>query len=568
MKTKNKYNHIVNLLSLFRVLSKRQEAYFGVIIFASILSSLAEAITLSSLVPFIEFLMGSENPTFGGIADLFSARDIGKYSVTLILICAILLATLLRLALIWMNINFTNDVTRSLALRMMDSTLQREISFFKNNSSDEIISAMSLKVGNVSSTILAITNLISASIIALGILAFVLSINLFITLPIAVFIILFYWIILQFAKNKISDNGRIIAKMQSNLISVLQGSIGSIRDILLNRKSQPFLDSYDQGISKMNFAGAVNTFLNQSPRYLFEATFMICVIIFGLSLMNKTDVSKYVSLIALLAFSAQKIIPLFQQIYSNTAIIMSSNQAIKDVLSFVDKKRPNDIDIIRSFDYIEKIVINKINFSYDGKEKLLQGISANIKRGDFLVICGPTGSGKSSLLDIILGLLMPNQGYVQFNEEALSEQVQYNFRGTLAFVPQKIFILNESIEKNVAFSIGDDDVDVDRVIWCCKLARFLDEGDVSTFLKKQVGENGSKLSGGQIQRLALARALYQDPDVLVLDEFGSGLDQSTLSDILVDLKNAYVDKIIIFVTHSDTVMDFSTQQLVLSGRDK
>ena len=162
---------------------------------------------------------------------------------------------------------------------------------------------------------------------------------------------------------------------------------------------------------------------------------------------------------------------------------------------------------------------------------MLQNISFNVTKGDFFVIMGPTGSGKSSLLDIIFGLIKPFSGSVIINHEKNSDLEDNYFIGKVGFVAQKIFILNSSIKTNIAFNTKEDEVDEERMIECCKDAMLFDDKDTA-FLDRQCGENGNRLSGGQIQRLALARVLYQNPDVLVLDEFGSGLDKKTLKMLL------------------------------------
>ena len=548
-------------------LSFKMLLYFCLIVFVTLLATAGEILTLSTVQPIIQNLTNDGNTDGSIIVKLFPSLFLSKVGLLVFALFSIALATICRLLLIWMNIDFTNKVSQQLSDLMMRSILSNNIQFFKDHSSDQILSAISLKISNASSSVLAVTNLITSSIIILGIAVTVITINTSVTIPAVAIMLFFYAVVLFFFRRIMHSNGIVIATMQSRLIAIAQSAIGSIRDVILNKRSDPFVTSYSRDLKRLNKASAVNTFLNQSPRYAFEALFMACILIVSIRYQGASSGSDFIGIIAVLALAAQRLIPLMQQAYSATANLYAANQAIMDVFSFIDferLKKPNSISVDK--DKIQNITLKNITFSYNDDQPLLQNISFNVTKGDFFVIMGPTGSGKSSLLDIIFGLIKPFSGSVIINHEKNSDLEDNYFIGKVGFVAQKIFVLNSSIKTNIAFNTKEDEVDEERMIECCKDAMLFDDKDTA-FLDRQCGENGNRLSGGQIQRLALARVLYQNPDVLVLDEFGSGLDKKTLKNVIENLKSKYRSKIIIYVTHSDLVVKYATDSFIFQVKN-
>jgi ATP-binding cassette subfamily B protein len=557
------------LLILIGIMPVGAVFYFLAIICITLFATIGEIIVISSIQPFISNMTGDSTEQNNLLAKIFSKIEIGDNEFLTIAILSICIASTCRLALIWMNIDFTNKLSEHLSNLLMQSILAKDLKFFKERSSDEIISAFALKIGNVSSTILAFTNLVTSVIITIGISIAVLSAQISYTLQAMCAMIILYLLILVTLRNRINRNGALIANKQSQLISICQSAIGSIRDILLNKTPEPYVQSYTAELKKLNRASAFNTFFNQSPRFVLEAIFIIGVMIIGTLYQVSNSGTAFIGSLAVLALAAQRIIPLMQQSYSAIANLFASDQAINDVLSFLEPQVTERKQTKNNNDAITSIQLIDISFGYSSSKVLFSGVSQDISVGDFLIIKGETGSGKSTLLDIILGFLSPNNGKVVVNGFDDLKHEKFDFSGKVAFVPQKIFILNSSIRDNVIFNLGvqsdaaEDNSNDTKVIDCCRAALFFDEEAPSDFLNTQCGENGSKLSGGQIQRLALARALYQNPDLMVLDEFGSALDKATLRKVIVNIKTKFKDKIVIFVTHSDVVEQEASKTISL-----
>ena len=557
------------LMVLIRVMPFGTVFYFLAIIFVTLIATFGEILTISSIQPFINNITGESTEQGFLLTNIFSKFEIGDDQLLTLAILSIFIASTCRLGLIWMNIDFTNKLSEYLSKLLMQSILAKDLKFFKEQSSDEIISVFALKIGNVSSSILAFTNLVTSVIITIGISIAVLSAEISYTLQAMCIMIILYLLLLTSLRNRMNRNGALIANKQSQLISICQSAIGSIRDIMLNKTPEPYVQSYTTELKKLNRASAVNTFFNQSPRFVLEAIFIIGVMILGTIHEASNSGTAFISSLAVLALAAQRIIPLMQQSYSAIANLFASNQAINDVLSFLDTKVIENKQKTNNTDSIKKIQLIDISFGYSSSKILFSKVNQDISVGDFLIIKGKTGSGKSTLLDIILGFVSPKRGKVVINGNEYLENGKFDFAGKVAFVPQKIFILNGSIRDNIIFNMGvrsevrEDNNDDDKVIDCCRTALFFDEEAPSDFLNTECGENGSKLSGGQIQRLALARALYKNPDLIVLDEFGSALDHATLSKVIANIKSKFKDGIVIFVTHSNVVAQEASKTISL-----
>jgi ATP-binding cassette subfamily B protein len=556
------------ILMLARLIPLSTFFYFLLIIFVTLVATVGEIITISSIQPLINNITGAKSDQRLFLANFFSDFSPDSKDIFVLAIFSICIAATCRLCLIWMNIDFTNKLSEHLSRLLMKSILSKDLQFFKDQSSDEIISAFALKIGGVSSTILAFTNLTTSVLIMFGITLAVISVEISYTLQAICFMLILYLLILITLRKRIFNNGVLIANKQSQLISIAQSAIGSIRDIILNHTAEPYVHSYNEAQKKLNRASAINTFLNQSPRFVFEAVFMVGVIIIGTIYETSRSGAIFISSLAVMAVAAQRIIPLMQQSYSAVANLFASRQAMNDVISFLDFSTIYQNKVyMNNTTVIKKVALKNISFGYANSQILFRKLNLEISAGDFLVIQGVTGSGKSTLLDIILGFVQPVKGQVIINGHKQLQKGSCDFVGKVAFVPQKIFILNGTVRDNVLFNMGNNfnayDCNDQKVIECCQLALFFDDTSPSQFLEKACGENGSKLSGGQIQRLALARALYQEPDLLVLDEFGSALDNKTLHKVIENIKLKFENKIIVCVTHSELVSKHATNSLNL-----
>ena len=340
---------------------------------------------------------------------------------------------------------------------------------------------------------------------------------------------------------------------------VLQGFTG-IKDVKIRNSYNSLVTKISKIAHKhADVYSLANTAIH-IPRLLYESVVVVgaMVFLFGLILIGKPD-SEVLTLLGLFAMAAMRIIPLLNRILSSASDLRRAGPYIETVhegFSFGVKESDTKAfhDYENKIDFRKEIKLSDIVFTYPGsREPILDSINLTINRGDHVAFFGVSGAGKTTLLDIIIGLQKPDRGGVFIDGISVYENVSL-WQRNIGFVSQQPFIFDDSLRNNIAFGFDKSKIEDERVVQAIKLADLyefytkLPEG-----LDTILGEGGSFLSGGQIQRVCLARSLYGDPEVLVLDEFTSSLDSATESRILDTINHLAEEKTIITITHSSTV---------------
>jgi ATP-binding cassette subfamily B protein len=278
----------------------------------------------------------------------------------------------------------------------------------------------------------------------------------------------------------------------------------------------------------------------------------IALLAFYLS-QDQHGIAGAVPVLGALAIGAQRLLPLIQQIYSSWAVIVSSQESLRDSLKFFDFSHP----LIQKekeqepLSFNERIQFKNVGFRYDDSLPfVLKGLNLTITKGARVGIVGATGSGKSTLLDILMGLLSPSQGEVSVDNVALNDENLQAWQKNIAHVPQAIYLADTTIAENIAFGIDQAAIDMSKIRTVAAQAQIdqLIEG-LPLGYREMVGERGIKLSGGQRQRIGVARALYKDSKVLIFDEATSALDSTTESQLISTITKISPDVTVIQVAH-------------------
>jgi len=336
----------------------------------------------------------------------------------------------------------------------------------------------------------------------------------------------------------------------------LQESLGGIRNVLIDNKQQVFLERFRSIDLPVRSAQAKIHFLSSSPRYVVESLGMVAiaiVIYFFIFKSDHHDLQEIIPTIGMLAVATQRILPLLQLGYGSWANLIGGAQFLVDTLEILEKKQVNDIcfDNKKPLLFQEKISFSDITFSYpDRNINILKNCSFDISKGDCIGVIGKTGSGKSTLLDILLGLLEPTRGSLKVDNLIIDRTNVNKWQLSLSHVPQSVFLLDGSILENVAFGIPIKEIDIEKVKKVLSQAKILN--DIEQWpngLNTSVGEVGVQMSGGQIQRIGIARALYKSGDIIIFDEATSALDSKTESALLDTIKDLKKEVTIVIVAH-------------------
>jgi ATP-binding cassette subfamily B protein len=295
-----------------------------------------------------------------------------------------------------------------------------------------------------------------------------------------------------------------------------------------------------------------NSIIGASPRYIIETIGIVFIALLAYILTSNEElISTAIPTLGVLAVGAQKLLPTLQQCYLSISTIKSSEYPLRDVLSILESSNKCKEIKVKSLQFNNKIELKDVGFKYDADANfVLRNISLVINKGDCIGIVGETGSGKSTLIDILMGLISPVEGSILIDDQILDESSLVNWRKSVAHVPQSIYLADTTIEENIAFGKNKEDIDVSRISQAAALAQI--EDVISTMPKKYktiIGENGVSLSGGQRQRIGIARALYTQSDVIVLDEATSALDYKTENKVMDSISQMNTTKTILIIAH-------------------
>ncbi len=365
--------------------------------------------------------------------------------------------------------------------------------------------------------------------------------------------------------------GRRLQDSRAASLTTLQHSLGGIRDLKLLGRSEVFAERHLHQRLEQARATYLSGLLIAVPRLLLETALVLTIVaVLLVALLSGTDLQQVLPVLGLFAYVGLRLQPSLQKIVEAANELHFSAAAIDDLIADLHHElpaavEPDDGDAATFWSHIE---VDGVSFAYrDGGPPVLHDVDLRVERGSFIGICGPTGGGKSTLLDLLTGLLEPTQGEVRVDDRVLGREPRWWWQ-QLGVVSQAVFLTDDTVRANIAFGEAEEEVDEARLRSAVADAQ-LEEvvAELPDGLDTRVGERGIQLSGGQRQRVAVARALYRAPPVLVFDEGTSALDVATESALVAALDHAHADRTLIAVAHRVvTLRDADRILVVTDGR--
>ena len=337
------------------------------------------------------------------------------------------------------------------------------------------------------------------------------------------------------------------------MIKTMQEGLGGIRDVIIDSAQKQYNKTHARAVVPLRRAQAINQFIGQSPRFGIEAVSIMLIGGLAYWLVGQPGgLGKGIPILGALVFGAQRMLPALQMIYVSWSAIQGNSAVLRDVVRFLEQPVNEDKS---SFDFLlpfeNEIVLENLHFSYNRKEpEIIKNVSLKIIKGSKVGFIGATGSGKSTLIDIIMGLLEPTKGSILIDGITLDNYSKATWQRNIAHVPQSIFLSDSSIKENIAFGVPVEKIDT------VKLKSAAEQAQIGSLIETWpnayntlVGERGVRLSGGQLQRIGIARALYKSASVIVFDEATSSLDKKT-EDLMMNTIDGFDKNLtILIITH-------------------
>lgn len=550
-----------NVKSLWLKLGHRRRMQFYTLIIIMVISAFTEILSLGSVIPFLSVMVDSDKflrSEYGQLIFSFFGHP-SPQRLTLILASVFgffaVLSSAIRLILLWINAKVSYGAASDIATKIFETTLYQPYNVHMKTNSSLIISAISEKVNEIAFGVLqSIPQMVSAVLILLAIIFTLLIIDPIPTLSVVASFLFIYISINLLFKRRLTIHSEKISSEKSIIIKKIQEGLASIRDVILAGSQQIYCANYLKSEIPLRKAQGENLFISMCPRYIVEGISMVIIAVSAYLLSNRDGgLDTALPLIGVLVLGMQRMLPVFQQIYSSLVSVQSSQASLVVILKLLERPvtiNSNAIEL-RPVKFESSIELRDVDFSYNAsKPYIFNKLSFRIKKGDRVGVVGHSGSGKSTFVDLLMGLLTPSNGTLFIDGKEIKEGSLRAWQAKISHVPQDLFVIDDTIAANIAFGVSAKSIDMERVRWAANMARidaFINSTELGYLTV--LGERGVSISGGQRQRIGIARALYKRAEVIILDEATSALDESTEGDVMASILGLTEELTIIMVTH-------------------
>lgn len=556
--------HINLIFKIWNYLSIKDRAQYLLALFLSLTSIILEFLTVIIFLPFVSIILGESKilKTSNSIPFLQTIVELDKLYIYISFISVILLSALLRVASSKYTTKVCYNIGDNLIINAYKKILNQDYLFYKSLKSNEIIVILTNKISNIVNTIfVSLINSFSNVILTVIISAFIFYTNPILTISLLVLFVIFYFILGLYNSTKIDKDSTLMSKETDFQVKVISESLGYIKNILIENSSSMFVQMLKKSISLSTHAQVRMNLRGSTPKYLIEFLLLFVFSTFAYFVSKIENVESPIISLSLVIYASFKIIPIIQILYVNWVGLKGSYANLTMIMSVLDlKPYRNKLELIK-LNFKKSIKFNSVSFKYPKNPNFqLQKLSFEINFGDKVGLFSPSGTGKSTVIDLLMGLLKPNSGNIIV--DGLDINVCVNnldwWQSQISIIPQKIFLFNNSIIYNICLTNNYELVDkqfLNKVIDLCELnfVQQFEEG-----LDTQIGESGSRLSGGQAQRIGIARVLYSNKPIIVMDEALNSCDEFTEQKIMNNLVN-YKEKTIIFISHNSDNKKYCNQ---------
>lgn len=540
------------LKKIFFILSKEDKKFLFSLLLFSVFISFIESFAISLVMPFIT------------LASDFSYFDKNKYLIQLkdylalpvfeiivyfgvVLIVFYVLRALLNSYYFHLLARFSKGRYHAIAYKVFAKFLNTDYENFTQKNQSEILKSITGEVYNLSTMISSFLLMMSEIFVVLLLYTLMLLVNYKITLFLSLFMIINAFILIKVLSPIVKKAGLKREEAMKNFFEILNTNLNNFKLIKLKTKEDGVLNLFKTQSEIFARANITNESVSAMPRIYLEGV-GFCVLVFivvFLVFKNQSDISGILATISIFVLALYRLMPSANRIITSYHDLLYYRSSL-DIIYQILKQKEESLGE-EKINFEKELRLENLTFGYKDKKNLFTCLNLSIKKGEKIAFIGESGCGKSTLVDIIIGLLSPREGRVLLDENELNMKNVKNYRQKIGYIPQNIYLFNDSIAKNISFGDEVDEEKLQRVIKQANLEHFVK--NLPQGVQTKVGDGGSNLSGGQKQRIAIARALYLDPEILVLDEATSALDTESEAKIMDEIYKISKDKTMIIIAH-------------------
>lgn len=559
----NKYNFI---------LTTSQKRWGVVVVIMTLVGALCETLGVSIILPLVQVMIEPQvlrqNELLMPIIRFMKLEsDAALVWVTgLAVILVYLFKNLFLMLLSYVRAMYACKVQRELSIEMMNSYMKRGYVFFLNAGTGELMRGMINSINNTYTGLYQIFKLLAEAVTIIFICAYIMLSDITMAVCVVALAIICLLIVVLGCQKWVKKCGEIYYKYTALINKTLIQTFQGIKEILVMKRQEYFIDSYRNQYQKQQKGFIGQTVASESPAYIIEA---ICVggliVAVCIKAIGTGNSATLIPQLAAFAVAAFRILPSLGRISNYFNQFMFCLPGIEDTYSNFKEVRENKNETVGSQESIaqkrrisgfqDKVSVKNVTWKYpDTESNVLENVSIDIRKGQSVAFVGKSGAGKTTLADIILGLLTPQGGGVKVDGVDITSLSNGNGQ-MIGFVPQNVNLLDDTVRRNVAFGVKDEEID-DEKVWSvleqAQLREIIEACDDG--LDTEIGERGIHFSGGQRQRFAIARALYNNPDILILDEATSALDTETETAVMEAIDALQRQKTLIIIAHRLTTI--------------
>jgi ABC-type multidrug transport system fused ATPase/permease subunit len=549
---------------LLFLLNTHEKKSAGLLLIMIIIMTLLDVIGVASILPFMAVLTNPSLIETNFILNtiykefrIFGIQNSQQFTFALgfLLFFILIISLIVKAIITYVQLQFVQLLEHSIGKRLVEAYLHQPYDWFLNRHSADLGKNILSEVGSVvGSGIGKLIELISKGAVTISIVILLIIVNSKLALMVGFSLIVAYVIIFYSVNTYLNRIGKESLKNNRLRFTAIIEAFGAAKEIKVGGLEQAYIKSFSN--SSKNYAQnqATSTVVAQLPRFFIEAIAFGGILLVLLYLMKKTgSLNNALPIISLYVFAAYRLIPALQIIYASFTQIIFVGPSLDKLYYDLKNIKPLDSNQDQSIlSFNTRISLKNIHYNYPNSSRTaLENISLNITAKSTVGLIGATGSGKTTIIDIILGLLEPQKGSLEVDGKIITKKNSRSWQRSIGYVPQHIYLSDDTVAANIAFGVEPKDIDQKCVEKACKIAN-LHEFVLHELPKKYetaIGERGVRLSGGQRQRIGIARALYHNPKVLVLDEATSALDNKTEKLVMDGLNNLSKDITIIIIAH-------------------